>query len=1367
MSNNNKIIFGTVNGHGHLSGKINSEGTFGGTLRSSGAMSGALHNSMFNGKSAYEIAVDEGFEGTEEEWIESLKGDAATVTVGSVSPGYPISVTNSGDEHNAVLDFVIPDSTVLATEETAGIAKLYDRTGENIDGGMTQRAVTHAIDDKIANITVPTKTSDITNDSGFITITDVPEGAVASTTTPKMSGTAAVGTETAFARGDHVHPSDSTKVDKETGKGLSSNDFTDEEKDKLNALSPGGRNLILNTLQRQFGRESRPKIIGQLEETKINGTSRTTQHGIGVLSTEAYPTVGFRFGAPGSSTPDLSFLSMNGLQPGETYTLSFDCAWKVCSNAPSNYVPSLRVIIGEDYQNPGNVVETQTYIFAQGVPGVQGSARAEITFTLNENDTAMQIKINVTPTQEDLDYYSYYAILQDYIDINNLKLEKGTVATPWSPAPEDFANYINNINNINSVKYVVSNNNGWSLDTIKNVAVEGKETLFGAVSIEGIHIGDTVNIINTDITRNTIVYIKVTVTSLEDLHSFKGIAHGYEDALLINSIKSTINNSSTEEKIAVEHVDIENATLFTNGRLSQTSLNTLINTSINNSIQNKSSYYNDQGINLYIYVAAQTGDDKNDGTVSHPVKTLQKAFKLAALKSSDVRLALTQAGIYSWDAISLTCPVLHIHAQVPETIIEISTSSTQLPSYATHINLMGYALYDTTKANKNLTIRIKNSNLANANRFYMDGGHLSAENVRFECHVRANAGCANLINCEFAHAQARYGGGLWLNKCTVIDPVVSGQPAILCHTGAAVYIGTSLTINTTNTVTDALFLQQQGGTITFSPKIVYNNIYRDSSNVAVKILSGTFCIPHQSYLALQKLGQIKVSTESLITLDNFGPNLLDKLSLTSNQSNGISFTIIENNFIKANGTATTQAYYWIGKDITFQPGSYYLFGCPQEGSDSTYCIRIAKESDSSVLATDSGNGANFTINVATKCKIYIRISKNYTATNLIFIPVIVSNNRGSFSNLSELIDVNISNSLSNRQILMYNDENSKWINTNIANAIGADIHGGGRNLLLGTETSKTSAESVNNSAYTGTYAQSPYLENIDLIVNETIFTCSFDYEVIGNTADNAVIYPQFHANTSTKTNVIASNANRPDSHAVYMYVKDKPKGRYWITWKYTTGQSTGTVSTNRIRLLNATDGATVKVSNLKLEFGIIPTDWTPAPQDTNANSDGMQGVQALLDQKAPLASPALTGTPTAPTAEVGTKTTQLATTAFVDSAVEIAIGKLDGIKFSVVNALPTAGESSTVYMVLASDGSEDDVYDEYIWLSANQKFEKIGSTRVDLSDYYNKEEVDALFPKSADDVDVLNLLTEFGYTAPISDADGNVITDADNNIILG
>jgi hypothetical protein len=41
------------------------------------------------------------------------------------------------------------------------------------------------------------------------------------------------------------------------------------------------------------------------------------------------------------------------------------------------------------------------------------------------------------------------------------------------------------------------------------------------------------------------------------------------------------------------------------------------------------------------------------------------------------------------------------------------------------------------------------------------------------------------------------------------------------------------------------------------------------------------------------------------------------------------------------------------------------------------------------------------------------------------------------------------------------------------------------------------------------------------------------------------------------------------------------------------------------------------------------------------------GLQAALDLKAPLASPPLTGTPTAPTAATTTDTTQIATTAFV------------------------------------------------------------------------------------------------------------------------
>ena len=71
-----------------------------------------------------------------------------------------------------------------------------------------------AANDKLTiSVTTPKKTSELSNDSGFITQDDVPEGAAASSTTPKMdAATAVVGTETAFARGDHQHPSDTSKA---------------------------------------------------------------------------------------------------------------------------------------------------------------------------------------------------------------------------------------------------------------------------------------------------------------------------------------------------------------------------------------------------------------------------------------------------------------------------------------------------------------------------------------------------------------------------------------------------------------------------------------------------------------------------------------------------------------------------------------------------------------------------------------------------------------------------------------------------------------------------------------------------------------------------------------------------------------------------------------------------------------------------------------------------------------------------------------------------------------------------------------------------------------------------------------------------
>lgn len=61
-------------------------------------------------------------------------------------------------------------------------------------------------------------------------------------------------------------------------------------------------------------------------------------------------------------------------------------------------------------------------------------------------------------------------------------------------------------------------------------------------------------------------------------------------------------------------------------------------------------------------------------------------------------------------------------------------------------------------------------------------------------------------------------------------------------------------------------------------------------------------------------------------------------------------------------------------------------------------------------------------------------------------------------------------------------------------------------------------------------------------------------------------------------------------------------------------------------------------------------------------------ANTLLNAKAPLASPTLTGTPKAPTAAAGTNTTQIATTAFVQTAIS-SVPSIDAYTKSEVNAL--------------------------------------------------------------------------------------------------
>lgn len=111
------------------------------------------------------------------------------------------------------LDFIqnkpiIPTVGTLNTDnETAQAVNSSESFGGSIN--LHKVSKTGNYNDLIGKPTIPNSTSDLTNDSGFITSADIPSPA---DTSPLMDGTAAVGLSVDYAREDHVHPTDTSRA---------------------------------------------------------------------------------------------------------------------------------------------------------------------------------------------------------------------------------------------------------------------------------------------------------------------------------------------------------------------------------------------------------------------------------------------------------------------------------------------------------------------------------------------------------------------------------------------------------------------------------------------------------------------------------------------------------------------------------------------------------------------------------------------------------------------------------------------------------------------------------------------------------------------------------------------------------------------------------------------------------------------------------------------------------------------------------------------------------------------------------------------------------------------------------------------------
>lgn len=81
------------------------------------------------------------------------------------------------------------------------------------------------------------------------------------------------------------------------------------------------------------------------------------------------------------------------------------------------------------------------------------------------------------------------------------------------------------------------------------------------------------------------------------------------------------------------------------------------------------------------------------------------------------------------------------------------------------------------------------------------------------------------------------------------------------------------------------------------------------------------------------------------------------------------------------------------------------------------------------------------------------------------------------------------------------------------------------------------------------------------------------------------------------------------------------------------------------------------------------------------------------------------------------------TSAEVDAAIAQAVAEAAHISFRAVDELPATGEVNVIYLV-PNGGGGSNARDEYMWVDG--KWEKLGSTEIDLTGYWAKADLTAM-----------------------------------------
>ena len=102
--------------------------------------------------------------------------------------------------------------------------------------------------------------------------------------------------------------------------------------------------------------------------------------------------------------------------------------------------------------------------------------------------------------------------------------------------------------------------------------------------------------------------------------------------------------------------------------------------------------------------------------------------------------------------------------------------------------------------------------------------------------------------------------------------------------------------------------------------------------------------------------------------------------------------------------------------------------------------------------------------------------------------------------------------------------------------------------------------------------------------------------------------------------------------------------------------------------------------------------------------------------------------------------------------------------FQVVSELPASGQSNVIYLVSKSQTSEDNIYDEYIWV--NNDWELIGTTQLDLSNYVTNDSLSNTLSNYVTTTSLNSTLDDYSTTSEINQTLNNYVTSSSLNTTL-